>query len=125
MANHIRTRARREFTQYTCEECGATNDTHKSKPGHHQFDPACINCGASALRRELVPELSELIAKGVPSTPAADYWAVEIDGQTQTEWAEKRGVKQASVSENIDTVEEILNQENPETATDSNASETP
>lgn len=38
-------------TRYKCEQCGAVNDGHKTKPSGHGRQAACLDCGATALRR--------------------------------------------------------------------------
>lgn len=37
--------------RYHCENCGATNDTHKSRPAGHEQKAVCIDCGAAELIR--------------------------------------------------------------------------
>lgn len=102
-------KARQEFTRYSCEECGTVTDSHKMRPDGYG-DPAavCSNCGVAALRRDIDPDLADLIAQGVPFVPATDYWAVEVEGYSQTEWAKKRGATQQAVSKNILRVVEVL-----------------
>ena len=43
----------------------------------------------------------ELVERGLSPAEAVDYQAVTENGMTQTEWADRRGVAQGTVSENV------------------------
>lgn len=50
-----------------------------------------------------------LIETGASAAEAVDYYMVEVSGLSQTEWANKRGVAQATVSGNISDLKQALN----------------
>lgn len=52
--------------------------------------------------------LSGLVEAGCTPAVALDYHAVEIDGWGQDNWADIRGVSQASVSENISKAKKVI-----------------
>lgn len=52
-----------------------------------------------------------LMREGVERHHAIDYHVVELEGLTQTEWADMRGVDQSSVSENVAKAEAALDAE--------------
>lgn len=45
--------------------------------------------------------LEDMFKQGLERAEAIDYHMVEVEGLTQTEWARRREIKQASVSENV------------------------
>lgn len=53
--------------------------------------------------------LEGLFKQGLERAEAIDYHMVERNGLTQTEWAERRGIAQGSVSENVTKAKEKLN----------------
>jgi hypothetical protein len=42
---------------------------------------------------------------------ALDYWAVHMDGRSETEWAQKRGVTQQAVSSSVNSALDIAEQD--------------
>jgi len=55
-----------------------------------------------------IDDLSKLVERGLSPAEAMDYWAVETQGSTATDWAEKRGTSHQAVSENVRKAEEKL-----------------
>lgn len=53
-------------------------------------------------------DVLKLLEDGLSPAEAVDYYAVIVEGMTQTEWARKRGIAQGSVSENISKAQEKL-----------------
>jgi hypothetical protein len=54
-------------------------------------------------------EMAELIGAGLSPAEAVDYYAVEEQGLTQTEWAQTRGLDgHQSVSRNVNKAREKL-----------------
>jgi hypothetical protein len=49
-----------------------------------------------------------LIEAGASTTAAIDYYMVNVEGSTQTEWADERGVQQSAVSQNISEAESTI-----------------
>lgn len=50
---------------------------------------------------EALPEMAQLIVKGCNPAEAVDYQMVEVEGFTQTAWAELTNRVQQTVSENV------------------------
>jgi len=55
-------------------------------------------------------DVIELVENGLSPAEAVDYHAVVEKGMTQTAWAEKRGIGQGSVSENVSKARKKLNE---------------
>jgi len=105
---------------YECQDCGelggpkgdAILEAHHKVPVHSggsdeldNLTTLCYPCH-SKRHSESVEDsdrlnMSELVGVGLSCAEAVDYMATVIEGQTQTEWAEIRGVTQPTVSENV------------------------
>lgn len=46
-------------------------------------------------------EVLDLVERGLTPAEAVDYHAVVEEGLSQTEWGQRRGIAQSSVSENV------------------------
>lgn len=53
-------------------------------------------------------DVVDLVESGLSPAEAIDYHAVVEVGMTQTDWAEKRGIGQGSVSENVSKAKKKL-----------------
>lgn len=94
---------------YTCERCG--HEVYVYDSGDHgetrrQWRPVTDGLVANLQFYAVVGDwpdavLADLFRRGLERYEAIDYHAVETEGLTQTAWADKRGVGQAVVSQNV------------------------
>lgn len=104
---------------FECSECGRevyAYDAGDQGEQALQWRPVTDGMATNLLFFGVVGEwpdqaLTELFREGLERAEAIDYHIVEIEGLTQTEWADKRDVAQGSVSENISKAKEKLDDE--------------
>lgn len=103
---------------YECSNCGFEVFVyHERQRGQDvwQFRPVTDGMVANLQFYELAGDwpdavLDDHFRQGLARYEAIDYYAVEIEGLTQTEWADRRGAAQQSVSENVSKAREKLDE---------------
>lgn len=101
---------------YECSNCGhEVYVYHQKDRGQDiwQFRPVTDGMVANLQFYELAGDwpdavLDDYFRRGAERYEAIDYYAVEDEGLTQTEWAKRRGASQQAVSENVAKAREKL-----------------
>lgn len=101
---------------YACENCG--HEVHVYDAGAtgetiEQWRPVTDQMATNLLFFAEVGDypdsaLADLFKQGLERAEAIDYHMVEVEGLSQTEWAEKTDRRQPSVSENVSKAREKL-----------------
>lgn len=101
---------------YICGSCGREVYVYDAGDGHQQrrqWRPVTDGMAVNLLFFDEVggwpdSELDGLFRQGVERMAAIDYYMVDREGLTQTEWADRTGRDQSTVSENVSTGRETL-----------------
>jgi predicted RNA-binding Zn-ribbon protein involved in translation (DUF1610 family) len=101
---------------YECRECGHEVHVYDAgDPGEtiKQWRPVTDQMATNLLFFAEVGDwpdsaLDDLFKQGLERAEAIDYHMVEVEGLSQTEWAEKTERRQPSVSENVSKAREKL-----------------